>query len=415
MGKSQKASKKEQTEKAKVKVSEAAAPEVVNTEASPAPVEKTEAAQDSKKDKKDKRKEKKEKKQKAKKVEAEQDTAMEVDSVKVEEQTGSVEKDSTTSASEPEVAEVSSADASDSKKDKKKKDKKKKEKKNKDTDSKKADEEEEKAEDETKESSIEATEDKKNEDEAESAQKVSRKRESPEDNEKTNKKQKSDKKNDKRADSIYKSEKQPGIWIGNLSYNTTQEDVIEFFTSNGIENPTRVSLPKQNNNYNNNTSNLIRGFGYVDFETVEVAEKAVALSECEILGRKILIKLNTDYGRKTPANDYNNRNNFNGGNRNNSYGNDNNRADRPPSFSIVVKNLSFSTTKQSLEKLAGKYGDVKNVSIPTFRDNPTKPRGFCYFDYNDKESATSAFNSLNDSVFDGRKLRVEYSRNFPSE
>ena len=66
------------------------------------------------------------------------------------------------------------------------------------------------------------------------------------------------------------------LYVGNISYSVTSEDLRELFSNHGKVKEAKVIGD--------------RGFGFVEMETVEEAEKAIdALNETELDGRTIRI------------------------------------------------------------------------------------------------------------------------------
>ncbi|KDE08999.1 hypothetical protein MVLG_00721 [Microbotryum lychnidis-dioicae p1A1 Lamole] len=88
-----------------------------------------------------------------------------------------------------------------------------------------------------------------------------------------------------------------GVWVGNMNYATTSKDLIQWFSSRGLTEVTRINMPSGKRAHENN-----RGFAYVDFPTATDVEIAVGVSEQHLDGRKLLIKSSSDFtGRPTPA------------------------------------------------------------------------------------------------------------------
>src|SRR3569833_2941251 len=94
-----------------------------------------------------------------------------------------------------------------------------------------------------------------------------------------------------------------GVWIGNLPFTVTRPELFKWLvgSSGGTiteASITRVNLPTSKNSNNNNNNPRGRepaaasnkGFAYVDFATYEASVAAMALSETELGGRKLLIK-----------------------------------------------------------------------------------------------------------------------------
>ncbi|KAF9212437.1 hypothetical protein BGZ59_006763 [Podila verticillata] len=180
-----------------------------------------------------------------------------------------------------------------------------------------------------------------------------------------------------------------GIWIGNLSFLTTDKTLRYFFRSAGEI--TRVNMPS-GSGYNKKGN---KGFAYVDFASAEAQTKAIALSEQELDGRKVLIKSSKSYeGRpmvtKTSVHE---------------------KAQKQKhavSPTLFVGNLSFQTTRESLQKLFEDAGEIRKVRLATFEDSG-KCKGFAYIDYMAPESATTALTDNKKHFLDGRKLNLEYA------
>jgi RNA recognition motif-containing protein len=58
------------------------------------------------------------------------------------------------------------------------------------------------------------------------------------------------------------------VFVGNLNYQTTEAELTEFFAAAGTVLSVRIPLDRE--------SGRPRGFGFVEFESDEVAEKAVS-------------------------------------------------------------------------------------------------------------------------------------------
>ncbi|KAJ1955231.1 Nucleolar protein 13, partial [Linderina pennispora] len=91
---------------------------------------------------------------------------------------------------------------------------------------------------------------------------------------------------EEKAKKTKKPRSEYSVWIGNLPFSVTREDIEEFFKPCG-GNITRINLPKKNNK--------IRGFAYVDFDTENAMTLAMAHSEQKIGRRAVLIKNASDF------------------------------------------------------------------------------------------------------------------------
>ncbi|KAG8962886.1 hypothetical protein FRC03_003673 [Tulasnella sp. 419] len=89
--------------------------------------------------------------------------------------------------------------------------------------------------------------------------------------------------------------RQNSVWVGNLSFQTTPDQLRDFFKEVGVV--TRINMPSGKMKGRN------RGFAYVDFETSEAQRMAITYSESNLLGRRLLIKDGGDFeGRPTVTN-----------------------------------------------------------------------------------------------------------------
>ena len=76
---------------------------------------------------------------------------------------------------------------------------------------------------------------------------------------------------------------------------------------------------------------------------------------------------------------------------------------------IYVGNLPFSTTDTDLEDMFAEYGDVERAKVITDRETQ-RSRGFGFVTMPNDSEGQSAVDSLNDSDFNGRNLRVNEAR-----
>ncbi|KAJ6561520.1 hypothetical protein DFH09DRAFT_1364458 [Mycena vulgaris] len=88
------------------------------------------------------------------------------------------------------------------------------------------------------------------------------------------------------------SKRQNSVWVGNLTFKTTTEALTEFFKDAGeitrIHMPTKASTAPGVKAEN-------RGYAYVDFTTEDGKKAAIALSEQNLFGRRLLIKDGGDF------------------------------------------------------------------------------------------------------------------------
>jgi len=175
-----------------------------------------------------------------------------------------------------------------------------------------------------------------------------------------------------------------GVWIGNLAFHVSKENLISFFSENSDiaeDSITRIHMPGPNDNKSANKVEETRkfakavhnkGFAYVDFSSAEDVEKAVGLSEKLLSGRRVLIKNNKSFeGRPEKTKE------------------EVRMEGKPPSTRIFVGNLSFDTTEESLKAHFEKCGSIASVKVASFEDTG-KCKGYAWVVFEDIEAAKNA-------------------------
>ncbi|KAI1608621.1 nucleolin [Exophiala viscosa] len=164
-----------------------------------------------------------------------------------------------------------------------------------------------------------------------------------------------------------------GIWIGNLSFSTTKDDLVRFFTTNSQtpiaeEQITRIHLPPGPVKFGKATN---KGFSYVDFTDEATLNVALQFSEGLLDGRRVLIKNAKSFeGRpEKKAEDDSQK--------------------KAPSKRIFVGNLDFDATMEDLEEHFGVCGTIEKVHMATFEDSG-KCKGFAWVDFTNLASAEAA-------------------------
>ena len=134
-------------------------------------------------------------------------------------------------------------------------------------------------------------------------------------------------------------------------------------------------------------------FGYVTFETVEAAQRAIDLYNLQNFeGRRLSVQFSlqgTD-GRSSrqPSGEE--------------------RPKNPPTKTLFIGNMSFDMSDRDLNNL---FREIKNVlDVRVAIDRRTgQPRGFAHADFVDIASAERAMRELSGKVISGRALRVDFS------
>ncbi|CCD25650.1 Nop13p NDAI_0F03320 [Naumovozyma dairenensis CBS 421] len=196
-----------------------------------------------------------------------------------------------------------------------------------------------------------------------------------------------------------KSEKERkfSVWIGNLSFDTTKEEIIKFFVAktksedNEASQVTENDIIRVNMPLAKNDGKKIKnkGFCYMDFKTKEQLDSIVKLSENQLNGRNLLIKNSKDYDGRPDKNDLVSM------------------SKNPPSRILFVGNLSFDTTDELLRKHFQHCGEIIKIRMATFEDSG-KCKGFAFVDFKNEEGATNALKDKTCRKIAGRPLRMEF-------
>lgn len=173
-----------------------------------------------------------------------------------------------------------------------------------------------------------------------------------------------------------------GIWIGNLAFHVSKQDLRTFFVEKSDiteEMITRVHMPGPNDNKSANkvAANKFKkvehnkGFAYVDFSTAKGVEIALELSEELLSGRRVLIKDNKSFeGRPEKPKEE--------------------RKDgKPPSKKVFMGNLSYDVTEEVLKDHFEKCGAIESIKVATFEDSG-KCKGYAWVTFEEIPAAESA-------------------------
>jgi multiple RNA-binding domain-containing protein 1 len=188
------------------------------------------------------------------------------------------------------------------------------------------------------------------------------------------------------------------IFVTNLNFNTNEKTLERKFIENSFE-PTKVKIITHQKGGNV----LSSGFGFVEFDSEDEANKAVrAMQGVLVDGHSLKLniakssdeKKNNLLGNKRQAETQLNEFDYEG--------------EDVEMTKILVKNLAFEANRDELRKLFKTYGEVKTVRLPSKLDGTH--RGFAFIDFVSNEEAKTAFKSLQNSHFYGRKLVLEWAK-----
>jgi len=176
------------------------------------------------------------------------------------------------------------------------------------------------------------------------------------------------------------------VYVGNLPFSTTKDQILELFTGAGI-NVITVAMPLNPDMIDEATGlKKSKGFAFVDVESEEMIEAAVeALNQVELDGRTMRVN------KLLPKEEIAARDNK----RDRNYTTDGKKK-------LYVGNLKFEATVDEISALFSEYGVVSDTYLPNRDGNP---RGFCFVTMN-AEGADKAMAELDGHNFQGRDLVV---------
>jgi len=178
------------------------------------------------------------------------------------------------------------------------------------------------------------------------------------------------------------------VYVGNLFFDVTEEDLKREFSRFGTVDNVRIIYDGRG---------LSKGFGYVQMNALEGAGEVVAnLNQQVFEGRRMTVQYS--HGKSSTRRAL-------GGDRPERT---NSAAPGEPTKTLFIGNMSFEMSDQDLNDM---FKDIKNViDVRVAIDRKTgQPRGFAHADFIDVASAQKAFEQLAQKEAYGRKLRLDYS------
>jgi len=76
---------------------------------------------------------------------------------------------------------------------------------------------------------------------------------------------------------------------------------------------------------------------------------------------------------------------------------------------VYVGNLDYGVTKDQLEELFSKAGQITDAVVITDR-NTGRSKGFGFVEFGSDDAATKAIEMFNGEELDGRELKVDYAK-----
>ncbi|PWY71077.1 RNA-binding domain-containing protein [Aspergillus sclerotioniger CBS 115572] len=166
------------------------------------------------------------------------------------------------------------------------------------------------------------------------------------------------------------------VFIGNLFYDVTAEDLRRTMEKYGTVEKAIIVFDSRG---------LSRGYGYVQFDTIETAQRAISAMHLRLYeGRRVTVQF--------AQNNMNHR-----------------RVLQEPSKTLYIGNLPFEMTDRDINEL---FKDVQNViDVRVAVDRRTgQPRGFAHAQFISVASAQQGFAVLENKKPYGRTLRLNYSK-----
>mmetsp|Transcript_19994 Transcript_19994/g.20053 ORF Transcript_19994/g.20053 Transcript_19994/m.20053 type:complete len:403 (-) Transcript_19994:30-1238(-) len=189
----------------------------------------------------------------------------------------------------------------------------------------------------------------------------------------------------------YKTGADTEIFIGNLPYQTTSDDLHNLFSKRGEIRSIKLVYDCEGNP---------KGIAYVNFSDIESTNKALDLNGEQFMGRNIRVLPSSDKppGPKTTATSQS--------------------QDKPEEAAIIgpsieksttifVRNLSFTSTIDSIRNFFEVCGEIKDIGVAL--DSKGNHRGFAFIEFFAIDAAEKAI-QLNERVLNGRKIKLDYSK-----
>uniref|UniRef100_A0A7N9B1F4 Probable RNA-binding protein 19 n=1 Tax=Mastacembelus armatus TaxID=205130 RepID=A0A7N9B1F4_9TELE len=199
-----------------------------------------------------------------------------------------------------------------------------------------------------------------------------------------------EKEEDEEEEEEEEEESAPGstLFIKNLNFSTTEETLQETFSKCGKVKSCTISKKKDKKG-----QLLSMGYGFVDYQTAEAAQKALRqLQHCTVDDHQLELKISeratktTEVSRKKQV------------------------EKKQRGSKILVRNVPFQATVREIRELFCTFGELKTVRLPKKAAGSGNHRGFGFIDFLTKQDAKKAFAALCHSThLYGRRLVLEWA------
>ena len=161
------------------------------------------------------------------------------------------------------------------------------------------------------------------------------------------------------------------VFIGNLSWGATEDDIRRHFETCGHTVRVKVLTSPDGRS---------KGIAFVGFENAEAVEAALKLTGSEFMGRQLKV----NKAGERPAR----------------------REARPETNVVFVGNVSYNCTEDDIRAMFTPCGDIKTIRLAKGEDG--RPKGFAHIEFEDPAAAGAAV-ALNGSELKERKVRVDFA------
>ena len=189
-----------------------------------------------------------------------------------------------------------------------------------------------------------------------------------------------------------------GVWIGNLPFTVTPAELKQWLVDNSggsitDEAITRIKLPTTKEPGRDKSAKPAnKGFAYVDFSDIGGKVAAIALSETELNGRRLLIKDSNSFEGRPKKEPEPTAEGAEGADGKGAKLQDQQQAFKKQaeaSRKIFVGNMSFKTTEEDVRRNFEKCGEIEFVKVATFEDTG-KCKGYGWVRFKEPEAAAWA-------------------------
>ncbi|ODV83278.1 hypothetical protein CANARDRAFT_30056 [[Candida] arabinofermentans NRRL YB-2248] len=194
--------------------------------------------------------------------------------------------------------------------------------------------------------------------------------------------------NEKEVETINPIGPTVSIFVKNLNFSTTTQDLTNLFKPlDGFV----IATVKTKPNPKDKDSKLSMGFGFVEFKTKSQADAAIHnLDGYALDGHNLQLKIssrvsNTSSSSNTTSSIKRSR----------------------KSSKIIVKNLAFEATRKDIFELFNSFGNLKSVRVP--KKFNKSARGFGFVEFSTMKEAENAMDQLQGVHLLGRKLILDFA------